>query len=491
MSKLSNEAKSICNAITEKHGLLLSKNKQLKDWVSEQASEWKSKVRRYLDVHNPFYDEKHRTFLNESSSFNISNFNLLLKNYKQIAQKNKKPVSSFWDTEVRKFKQRTKKQAIQKETINDLANSFTLLYKEREKLVDQLYNTWELQKIAELRSEFINQLFEKLEEIEKLYGYVESLGLDPGLFLDFSSGSLTSLPFDDIKKWLEYLKNDKGVQSLLDIMGRIHLAKQSEKIELINQTFSEEVIIPDANSKEEIVGITLGKDIEHAIPGELALMADPDTSILFDLKYIESNLLCFDLEGTQTKNNEYEVEVETTVLEDENKGPLIICVDTSGSMQGAPETIAKAVTLLMTSKAKKNDRACYLINFSTGISTLDLSNDFNMERLISFLKMSFYGGTDVAPAISHGLSLMESGSYKDADMLIISDFIMADLPKKIIKDMEELRDKGNKFNSLVVDNSFMEHRLRTLFDHEWVYNPNTSSVAELLGFEHKIANSNS
>ena len=488
MSKLSIEAKSICYEITEKHGQLLSKSKQLKDWVSEQASEWKTRVKRYLDVHNPFYDEKHRTFTNKSSSFDITNFNLLLKNYKQIAQENKKPVSSFWDTEIRKFKQTTKNQAIQKETINDLTNSFTLLHKERDKLVDQLYSAWELQKIAELRSEFIKQLFEKLEEIEKLYDYVETLGLEPGLFLNFSSGSLISLPLDDIKKWLEYLKNDKGVQSLLDIMGRIHIAKQSEKIERINQTFSEEVIIPDVNSKEEIVGITLGKDIEHAIPSELALMADPDTSILFDLKYIESNLLCFDLEGTQTKNNEYEVEVETTVLEDENKGPLIICVDTSGSMQGSPETIAKAVTLLMTSKAKQNNRACYLINFSTGISTLDLSNDFNMEKLISFLKMSFYGGTDVAPAISHGLSLMESGSYKDADMLIISDFIMADLPHAIIKDMEKQRSKGNKFNSLVVDTSFMEHRLKSIFDHEWVYNPETSSISELLGFEQRIGN---
>ena len=486
MTKLSTEVKAINNEISEKHGKLLSKNKQLRDWVSEQASEWKSTVKRYLDVNNPFYDEKHKTFLNNENSFDITNFNLLLKDYKQIAYENKKQVSSFWDKEDSKFKKIAKGQDIQKECINDLNNSFTLLHKEREKVVEQLYNAWELQKIAELRSEFIKQLLEKLHEIEKLYDYVETLGLDPGLFLDFSSGSLTALPFDDIKKWLEYLKNDKGVQSLIDVMGRINLAKQSEKIEQINQTFSEEVIIPDINSKEEIVGITLGKDIENALPSELALMANPDTSILFDLKYIESNLLCFDLEGTQVKNNEYEVEVETTVLEDETKGPLIICVDTSGSMHGAPETIAKAVTLLMTSKAKQNNRSCYLINFSTGISTLDLSNDFNMERLMSFLKMSFYGGTDVAPAIKHGLTLMESDSYKDADMLIISDFVMADLPKEIINDMEELRGKGNKFNSLVVDNSFMEHRLRSIFDHEWVYNPNTSSVSELLGFEKNV-----
>ncbi len=103
MTKLSAEAKAINNEISEKHGKLLSKNKQLIDWVSEQASEWKSSVKMYLDVHNPLYDEKNKSFLNNDKSFDTNSFNLLLKNYKKIAKDNKKQVSSFWDKEDSKF----------------------------------------------------------------------------------------------------------------------------------------------------------------------------------------------------------------------------------------------------------------------------------------------------------------------------------------------------------------------------------------------------
>jgi len=486
MTRLSSEATAISNEIIEKHGQLLDKSKQANNWVMDKTNEWKTTVKRYLDVHNPFYEDKQKSFVNDTNALDINCFNLLLEDFKKLAEKNKKRVNSFWDKELSKFKQVTKDQQFSKEKTEEFNSSYTLLHKEREKLVGQLYSAWELEKIAELRSEFMKQLLEQLDMLAELYKSVEVLGLDPGIFFDFSSGSLTSLPFDDIRKWFDYLKSDQGVQSLLDLMGRINLVKQSEKIERINQTFSEKIVIPDINSKEEIVGITLDRDIEHALPSELALMADPDTSILFDLKYIESNLLCFDLEGTSTIDNEFEMEVEQSILEDDTKGPLIICVDTSGSMQGAPETIAKAVTLLMVSKAKQSNRSCYLINFSTGISTLDLSHDFNMENLVSFLKMSFYGGTDVAPAIRHGITLMNSDSYQDADMLIISDFIMAGLPSEIINSMEKLRINGNKFNSLVIDTSFMEHRLKSLFDHEWIYNPQTSSISELSKFEQQM-----
>ena len=486
MIELSADVRAIYLEVFNVYGELLSKNKQISDWVDDEISDWRRATVRHLEVHNPFYEEKQRALLIDDNSFDTINFNLLLENYKQIALENNKQISSFWDKEKHKFEQQAKSEEINKECVDDLKNSFILLRKEREKVIDQLHSDWELKVKDELRLAFIQQLLKKLEELTSLYQYVEALGLGLGFFLNQSSGSSMAQSFDEIRRWLDYLKSDKGVQSLIDIMGRINLAKQSEKIELITKTLTEEIEMPDIDSKEEIVGVTLGKDLEHALPSELALMADSETSILFDLKYIESNLLCFDLEGTQLISNEYEVEVETTVVEDETKGPLIICVDTSGSMHGEPETIAKAVTLLMTTKAKQSNRACYLINFSTSISTLDLANDFSMEKLISFLQMSFYGGTDVAPAIKHGLTLMESDSYKNADMLIISDFIMASLPKEVIENMEKLRGKGNKFNSLVVDNCFMEHRLRSLFDNEWVYNPSTSSVSEIISFEKNL-----
>jgi hypothetical protein len=44
------------------------------------------------------------------------------------------------------------------------------------------------------------------------------------------------------------------------------------------------VPVIDVTSKEEIIGIRLGKDIEHALSPELALLSDSDASLLFDLK---------------------------------------------------------------------------------------------------------------------------------------------------------------------------------------------------------------
>lgn len=65
------------------------------------------------------------------------------------------------------------------------------------------------------------------------------------------------------------------------------------------------------------------------------------------------------------------------------------------------------MVLFIAGKARQQKRACYLINFSTGIETLDLGDDFGMEALIKFLGMSFHGSTDAIPALDHALSVMK------------------------------------------------------------------------------------
>ena len=102
--------------------------------------------------------------------------------------------------------------------------------------------------------------------------------------------------------------------------------------------------------------------------------------------------------------------------------------------------------------------------------------------------MSFHGGTDAAPALGHALKTMAAETYQKADLLIISDFIMADLPPATLANIEKQRGEGNRFYSLVVGSAYMVQRLKSLFDHEWVYNPTTSTVHELIGFQQKIDN---
>ena len=116
--------------------------------------------------------------------------------------------------------------------------------------------------------------------------------------------------------------------------------------------------------------------------------------------------MCFEMEGIQANYHEIEEERMIEVEEEEKLGPMIICVDTSRSMQGSPETIAKAVTLFIATRAVSQKRNCLLINFSTSIETLDLSGKIGIAKAIEFLQCSFHGGTDASPAFEYALEMM-------------------------------------------------------------------------------------
>ncbi|WP_299792299.1 VWA domain-containing protein [uncultured Shewanella sp.] len=485
MNNIDKEGGKLLYEIHSQHGELLSSSESVSNEVERQLASWKRHSRRSIELEFPFYYEASMFSQFDFSLHSVTNFKRGVDAYKSLCLNANMNYNAFWDNELAQYQASQNKQTVATHRSDTLA-SFNLLSQEWSKLLEQLKSTWELEQIQFLRSEFIKKTLQKLALLDELYSCVKSLGLEPGIFFDLSKGGLGLSDIAKIKSWLEYLKNDEGVQALLELMGRVMQVKQSEKQEEITQVVYQEVWIPDTNSREEIVGIKLGRDLEHTLPNELSLMSDPVTSILFDLKYVESSLMCFDMVGLQQETISEEERIFQTVSEDENKGPIVICVDTSGSMQGAPETIAKALTLLMVLKAKNESRACYLINFSTQIETLNLSGPFTMERLMTFLQKSFYGGTDVAPAIQQGINVMSSDDYKNADMLIISDFIMSGLPSSLRSSIEELRKSGNKFYSLVVDSCCMEHRLKTLFDHEWVYDPCDSSVKELLSFTNVI-----
>jgi len=452
--------------------------------IEDNITQWQKELSRSFFLDYP-YQKIEDAFTNLSNKeSNLVNYEALSKFHQAVCKQLGVGFNHFWSQEVIKFNEQKKKKGnVDKRDFN---SSYELLKSETETLINKHRLNWELTLLKEKRAELVKALLSKLKMLDELFSIVKSLGLEPELLLDLAEGELTQTDMSVVKRWLEYLKNDNGVQDLLSLMGRLNQIKHSEKLEVIKKTVSQKIEIPDINSKEEVTGIKLGKELEHALPSELALMADDEASILFDLKYVESSIMCFDMEGIQHVDEVSEIDVDQMVEEKDKKGPMVICIDTSGSMMGAPETIAKAVTMSMVLQANKEKRDCYLINFSTGITTIDLSHGYSMKKLINFLKMSFHGGTDVAPAISHGVSVMKKDKYKNADMLIISDFIMHGLRTEQLKEIELLRKQDNKFNSLVVDSCFMEHRLKTVFDHEWVYDPYSSNVVELINFERNL-----
>ena len=106
-----------------------------------------------------------------------------------------------------------------------------------------------------------------------------------------------------------------------------------------------------------------------------------------------------------------------------------------------------------------------------------------------FLQMSFHGGTDVAPALSHALDTMQSEQYAKADLLMISDFVMGHLPSQIREAIEAQRLNGSRFHSLVINQAFHAQDVRSLFDQEWIYDPHSSQITELVGFQKGVTRS--
>lgn len=453
--------------------------KELEKELSRKVSNWERSTRIYLENTNPF--EKHRFEL-VSAEWDFKahggceeSIMSDLEGYKSL-----QPSANviFWEEKalaVKKKVEEKKKESIIEDLHAIRRNEQEAWRKEYEK---QLLE-WQLKEIQDRREELLKELNKWLEPLQQMKEVFDELGIEPGLLWDSSVGKLCTQDISLLKRWAEYLKNNESVRNLCELMGRLHKEQQSHRTEIINSTVQYSVIKPDIHSNEEIVGIKLGRDLENVIPQELALLSDPDIALLFDLKYVENRLMCFSKQGERTEIIEEKIRKTVSIVDDDRMGPIIICVDTSGSMSGAPENIAKALTLSLSSRAVSQKRKCYLINFSTSIETLDLTPPKGIHDLINFLKLSFHGGTNVAPALSEGVRMMSEADYKNADLLVISDFVLYVLSSSIVSQCKKQKQEGNRFFSLSIG-SFDTQRIdENVFDRNWTYNPLSGNISEI------------
>lgn len=464
--------------------------------ISGLIEEWSGSIGDYLGSSSPFLTFNQELLDWESATrvdLNQNDASAILDAYAKFCSSAKLPYEhDYWKKElIIPFES----EDIDSESVQ---RTKSLLLNEWKKKLDQARTSWEIETIQRLRQQFVLQVKDWVRDIQKISTTLISMGLNPqdwlsmpatlgtfenGVWLCNSEGQLNSNHVERFKRWAKYLTEDENVKKICELLGKLSLSEKTMRLESVKElvTFKAQTI--DANSREEIVGIKLGKDIEHALPSELALLSDPETAILFDLKYLESQLLCFEMNGMSITPQQREEVKEIMTSDEDNKGPMILCIDTSGSMQGSPEVIAKASALYLASEAIKQKRACYLINFSTAITTHELTGPENLGNLIDFLGMSFHGGTDVAPAVNHALNVMETERYEKADVLVISDFIMNSLDPSLLEKIEKQQLLKNSFNSLVIGDLMMSKRARGYFDREWVFDPETSMVDEIVNFK--------
>jgi len=257
-----------------------------------------------------------------------------------------------------------------------------------------------------------------------------------GVGYDLTLGVLKHHGWKDIVDLSKLLEAEPRLRELVRQLGRdarSDAGAEETVIERIAASLSRvgEVVreVPMPGIPPDVRGVTRSDDLARLLPSETMLLRHPLARRLFLARLAEKALATYQVEGVEPQrvlaeiDEVGEVEQQTRRLVD-GAGPILLCIDTSGSMAGAPETIAKAIALEAMRVAHKEGRRCFVWSFSgpgqTQHHELKLTADGIVE-LLAFLLTSFHGGTDVGAPLTAACVKLEDGDWHRADLAIITD----------------------------------------------------------------------
>ncbi|MHA1132166.1 MAG: hypothetical protein ACTSRC_21730 [Candidatus Helarchaeota archaeon] len=113
------------------------------------------------------------------------------------------------------------------------------------------------------------------------------------------------------------------------------IAEQLGRFEGLWATKEEWILSPFV--PHEIYNIKQSNDISRALVIELGKLGHPILKSLFMARYLDHSLLTYDLRCKEKSSYREK--------EEKKRGPIVACIDTSGSMSGYPEELAKALSL--------------------------------------------------------------------------------------------------------------------------------------------------
>ncbi len=337
---------------------------------------------------------------------------------------------------------------------------------------------FQLQKFEEEKETYIEFVSEKVSEYNKLREIIEPFSEYFGW--DMSRKLWQKTSFNVIEEYRNLLENEEEIKKLADLLGKMREAELEMEEESLEKTIVRMEWVKDETMKSEIVGIHTSSDMNNMLSSEASLLQD-DTEEYFLKKYADKKLLTFKYEDRRlVKSVDHIMEVNQRIKQKE-KGPFIICVDTSESMNGIPEKIAKVMTLGILKMAMNQNRRAYLINFSIGVKTLDLYNIAeSIDEIAAFLSMSFYGGTDATLALYEALRQLENENYMDADVLMVSDFIMYKLEDDVKAQIKHYQiNKNTQFHALSIGDESNADVLN-YFDTNWQYDTKHKGIIKSL-----------
>ena len=273
-------------------------------------------------------------------------------------------------------------------------------------------------------------------------------------------GQISSKDLDRLIDGLGDGINDKGIKETIELLNSRKKNHALEEILLLigrkpSNAGDRKAHLSYGNQNlphsggSDIQGITVGQSFSSLLPFETALFSDSQTEDVFLHKYVDHQLQLFHHKSENGKTSRGLNNVRA-----KDRGPMIICMDTSGSMEGHPLDVARVVVSNIFMEAQRQKRACLLILYSEDIDVIDLKNawenykvrlgggykDFILQIPIE------YGATDITEMLLAIFGLWENSQYYQlADVLVISDFEIPKPSIDLLSKMMYYRGLGYRF----------------------------------------------
>lgn len=278
---------------------------------------------------------------------------------------------------------------------------------------------------------------------------------------DLSRSVLKHTGWMDLLRLRQLVEQLPQIREIIQSLGRLHASE-------VEETVAEMVFVPVRRLEEErrevrtphlpaeTRGIERSGEIARMLPSEAVNLGHPKLRLLWHARRAERALLTYRVEGIEIERVLVEREAQEAIEKRRprpERGPIIAVMDTSGSMHGLPERVAKALVLEALRTAHEEQRRCYAYMFSGPGDIVEHELDLSPEgigRLLAFLGHTFGGGTDVG-VLAQVAKLLHTNDRKKADVLFVSDGEWQ-ASSTLIRDVQRAKGAGSRFHGVQIGN---------------------------------------
>lgn len=227
-------------------------------------------------------------------------------------------------------------------------------------------------------------------------------------------GQSLQIPMEQKREAYIRIKESRRLQKMINEIGRFK--------ETVSRLRKEKVKIDSI----EIASITTGNKIEDIIPTERIYLCNERLKNNFHVKMADNSLMIYEKKAKGQKN----------------KGPIIVCVDTSGSMSGSKETYSKAFTIatLDIAQSQRRNFACIIYSSNAREPIFIKKDEIAPDKVIQIAEDFLNGGTDFEEPLEKSLKVIEDSEFKKADILFVTDGqakVSTEFLKEFLKRKEE------------------------------------------------------